>query len=216
MTASGNTTNGDGPQLILASKSSSRQAMLRDAGIAFEARPASVDERALERALGDASPDDIALALAEAKALALPRAELSRADNLVLGSDSLVVVDGRRFDKPASRENAAEHLRFFSGREMHLHSAAAIARDGEIVWRHTSLARLLVRELSDAFIEDYLAAEWPEVGYCVGVFRIEARGVHLFERIDGDHFTVLGMPLLAVLAALRDLGALRELSGNGL
>ncbi|TIX49141.1 Maf family protein [Alteraurantiacibacter aquimixticola] len=189
--------------IVLASKSASRKAMLTDAGVAFEAMPADVDERAIEEGLGDAPPDEVALALAWAKALAVPEKE-----RLVLGSDSLVVVDGKRFDKPASRENAAEHLRFFSGKAMQLHSAAALARGGEIVWSHAALARLHLRELSEEFIASYLDAEWPEVGYCVGVFRIEALGVQLFDRIEGDHFTVLGMPLLHVLGALRDQGEL--------
>jgi septum formation protein len=127
---------------------------------------------------------------------------------LVLGSDSLVEVDGRRFDKPESRDQAADHLRSFSDKEMRLHSAAALARDGEVRWRHAALARLTVRALSDAFIEDYLSHEWPAVSGCVGVFRIEARGVQMFKAIEGDHFTVLGMPLLAVLGALRDAGEL--------
>ncbi|HEX4849057.1 MAG TPA: Maf family protein, partial [Novosphingobium sp.] len=127
---------------------------------------------------------------------------------LVLGSDSLVEVDGRRFDKPASREDAAAHLRFFSGKVMQLHSAAALARDGGVIWRHGALARLRVRALSEQFITSYLGHEWPAVGACVGVFRIEARGVQLFESIEGDHFTVLGMPLLPVLGALRQHGNL--------
>lgn len=189
--------------LVLASKSASRAAMLRAAGVAFEARPAAVDERALEASLHGARPDQIALALAEAKALAVADGERP-----VLGSDSLVVVGERRFDKPASREEAAGHLRDFSGRVMQLHSAAAIARGGAIVWRHAALATLQVRVLSDEFIESYLDAEWPAVSHCVGVFRIEGPGVQLFERIEGDQFTVLGMPLLAVLGALRDLGEL--------
>ncbi len=189
--------------LVLASKSASRAAMLRAAGVAFEARPAAVDERALEASLHGARPDQIALALAEAKALAVADGERP-----VLGSDSLVVVGERRFDKPASREEAAGHLRDFSGRVMQLHSAAAIARGGAIVWRHGALATLQVRVLSDEFIESYLDAEWPAVSHCVGVFRIEGPGVQLFERIEGDQFTVLGMPLLAVLGALRDLGEL--------
>ena len=189
--------------IILASKSESRQAMLRDADIAFEARPADLDERAIEARLEGAEPDAVALALAQAKALAVEETTLP-----VLGSDSLVVVEGQRFDKPTDRENAAEHLRFFSGKIMQLHSAAAIARSGELVWKHAALAKLHVRELSDAFIESYLDREWPEVGYCVGVFRIEALGVQLFDRIEGDHFTVLGMPLLPVLGALREMGEL--------
>ena len=189
--------------LVLASRSASRAAMLTAAGVAIEARPAAVDERALEASLQGARPDQVALALAEAKALAIEEEHRP-----VLGSDSLVVVGERRFDKPASRNEAAEHLREFSGRVMQLHSAAAIARDGKIVWRHAALATLQVRPLSEAFIESYLDAEWPEVGHCVGVFRIEAIGVQLFERIEGDHFTVLGMPLLAVLGALRETGEL--------
>ena len=189
--------------IVLASRSASRQAMLRAAGVAFEAVPANVDERALEASLGGAPAAQVALSLAEAKALAV------RADTrLVLGSDSLLVVDGARFDKPADRGEAAAHLRAFSGRTMHLHSAAALARNGEIVWRHAAEARLHVRELSESFIAGYLDAEWPQVGHCVGVFRIEALGPQLFEWIDGDHFTVLGMPLLPVLGVLRDLGEL--------
>ena len=189
--------------IILASQSASRQAMLRAAGVAFEARPARLDERALEAGLTGAPPAEVALALAEAKALAV-----DGAGSLVLGSDSLVVSGGQRFDKPATRAEAAQHLRQFSGREMHLHSAAALARDGAIVWRHASLAVLQVRPLSESFIASYLDMEWPEVSYCVGVFRIEGPGVQLFETIEGDHFTVLGMPLLGVLGALRDLGEL--------
>jgi septum formation protein len=189
--------------IILASKSASRQAMLTAAGVAFEARPAELDERAIESALGDALPGEVALALARNKALAVDEAV-----GLVLGSDSLVVCDGRRFDKPASREDAAAHLRFFSGKAMELHSAAALARGGAVVWDHAAVVRLHVRDLSDDFIASYLAAEWPEVGYCVGVFRIEAMGVQLFDSIEGDHFTVLGMPLLPVLGALRDMGVL--------
>ena len=188
------------PTLVLASQSASRRAMLDAAGIVHEAIPAHVDERAIEAALADAPAPDIALALADAKALAI-----TALGRLVLGSDSLVVVDGRRFDKPTSRDNAADHLRFFSGKVMELHSAAAIARDGAIVWRHADVVRLHVRPLTEAFIATYLDAEWPHVAGCVGVFRIEARGVQLFERIDGDHFTVLGMPLLPVLGALRGL-----------
>lgn len=188
--------------IILASQSASRRAMLEAAGVSFTALPAHVDERAIEARLGDAAPDAVALALAGAKALAVAP---QRPGELVLGSDSLVDVDGRRFDKPKSREDAAAHLRFFSGKVMRLHSAAALARDGEVVWQTAAMASLHVITLSDAFIEDYLTAEWPAVAGCVGVFRIEARGVQLFERIEGDHFTVLGMPLLPVLGALREL-----------
>lgn len=191
-----------GTGIVLASNSASRKAMLDAAGVAYEARGADVDERALEAEMEGADPAEIAQALAAAKAAAVAD------ERLVLGSDSLVEVDGRRFDKPASREQAAEHLRFFSGKVMTLHSAAALAKDGQIVWVGSDFARLRVRELSEEFIEAYLDAEWPEVSYCVGVFRIEGPGVQLFESIMGDQFTVLGMPLLQVLDALREEGAL--------
>lgn len=187
--------------IVLASKSASRRTMLEAAGVEFVARPAALDERALEAELGQVPPACIALALAEAKALSVDGGPYP-----VLGSDSVVSVEGLRFDKPASRAQAAEHLRFFSGRTMELHSGAALAVGSRLVWSEVAEARLVVRDLSEDFITRYLAAEWPEVGQCVGVFRIEALGVQLFERIEGDMFTVLGMPLLAVLAALRDMG----------
>ncbi len=190
--------------LVLASQSASRRAMLTDAGVPFTARPADVDERALEDALIDAEPRAVALALARAKALAVAEGGA----DWVLGSDSLVSVAGRRFNKPRSLEEAAAHLRFFSGKVMELHSAAALARGAQVDWDHADVARLQVRELSDAFIEGYLATEWPAVSGCVGVFRIEALGVQLFDSIDGNHFTVLGMPLLPVLGALRQRGVL--------
>nr|WP_166177713.1 Maf family protein [Altererythrobacter segetis] len=186
--------------IILASKSASRRTMLGAAGVEFELRPAAIDERALEAELGDADPATVAMALAEAKALSV-----EGRGRPVLGSDSVVSVGGRRFNKPASRTQAAEHLQFFSGKRMELHSAAAIAVGGHLRWSDVARATLQVRELSDDFIERYLVAEWPEVGQCVGVFRIESLGVQLFESIEGDMFTVLGMPLLPVLGALREL-----------
>ena len=191
-----------GSGIVLASNSASRKAMLEAAGVAFTAEAADVDERALEAEMEGAEPAEIAQALAAAKATAVT------AGGLVLGSDSLVEVEGRRFDKPQSREQAAEHLRFFSDKVMTLHSAAALAREGQIVWVGSDFARLRVRELSEDFIEAYLDAEWPAVSYCVGVFRMEGPGVQLFESIMGDQFTVLGMPLLQVLDALREEGGL--------
>src|SRR5690606_31319931 len=175
--------------IVLASKSASRRTMLGAAGVDFEVRPAAIDERALEARMEGAGPGDIALALAEAKALSV-----EGGGHPVLGSDSVVSVGGRRFDKPSSRADAAEHLRFFSGRTLELHSAAALALGGRVEWTHLAQATLKVRVLSSEFIETYLAAEWPEVSQCVGVFRIEARGPQLFESIEGDMFTVLGMP----------------------
>ncbi|AWW73214.1 septum formation protein Maf [Erythrobacter sp. KY5] len=193
------------PELVLASKSASRRAMLDAAGVPYRAVPAELDERAIEAGLLDASAPEIAEALSVAKAAALAP---DFPDAIVLGSDSLVVVDGERFDKPTSRENAAEHLRFFSGKVLELHSAAALVRKATCEWSYADCARLAVRDLSDDFIEHYLRQEWPEVGYTVGCFRIEAMGVQLFESIEGDQFTVLGMPLLAVLEALREHGVL--------
>lgn len=191
--------------IILASQSPSRRAMLEAAGVPFAAIPAHLDERRIEAELAGAAPGEVALALAAAKASAVSR---EHPGALVLGSDSLVEVDGRRFDKPAGRDEAATHLRFFSGKVMRLHSAAALVRDGTVEWSEAAVASLHVIPMSDRFIADYLDAEWPAVAGCVGVFRIEARGVQLFERIEGDHFTVLGMPLLPVLGALRRLGVL--------
>lgn len=192
--------------LVLASKSLSRRAMLDAAGVAYRSIPAELDERALEAGLVNASPAEVAEALAVAKAAAVASLQ---PDALVLGSDSLVVCAGRRFDKPASRDEAAEHLQFFSGRVMELHSGAALVRGQTCEWSHSALARLHVRELSEDFIVHYLDQEWPEVSHTVGCFRIEAMGVQLFKQVEGDHFTILGMPLLAVLGALRDAGVLR-------
>ncbi|MDP3552047.1 MAG: nucleoside triphosphate pyrophosphatase [Novosphingobium sp.] len=191
--------------LILASQSASRKAMLQDAGVPFEARGSDVDEGAIKRELIGVPGCQIAGVLAEAKAVGVSLAAPGR---LVLGGDSLVEVCGRQFDKPVSRDNAVEHLEFFSGKEMHLHSAAVLMRDGAVVWKTCETAKLQVRTLSPGFIQSYIDREWPAVAGCVGVFRIEALGVQLFEQIDGSHFTVLGMPLLALLGALRAQGEL--------
>lgn len=193
------------PGLILASKSASRRAMLDAAGVRYDAIPADIDERAVEAGLAGEPPAKIAEALSVAKAAAIAGQHPGK---LVLGSDSLVVVAGRRFDKPGSREEAADHLRFFSGKPLELYSAAALVRGDACLWSAPSAARLHVRDLSEAFIAHYLEHEWPAVGHTVGVFRIEAMGVQLFERIEGDQFTILGMPLLGVLEALRKEGAL--------
>lgn len=175
--------------------------MLEAAGVAFEVAPARLDEGALKARLHE--PADIARALAEAKAVEVSH---GRAGDWVIGSDSVVSADGRLFSKPADRAEATDHLRAFSGRQMVLTSAVALARDGVADWSHVESARLHVRPLSPDFISAYLEAEWPEVGYTVGVFRLEGRGVQLFERIEGDHFTILGMPLLPLLGALRERG----------
>ena len=193
--------------IVLASKSASRRAMLDAAGVAYRVHPANIDERAVEAKHEGADPGSVSVSLSVAKAQAVSTAEPGA---LVLGSDSLIVCDGQRFDKPADREAAVAHLRFFSGKVMQLHSAAALVRDGQPIWQADAMAALHVRDLSDEFIETYLDAEWPEVAGCVGVFRIEALGVQLFDQIEGDQFTVLGMPLLPVLGALRSYGELPQ------
>ncbi|WP_338467289.1 Maf family protein [Novosphingobium sp. ZN18A2] len=189
--------------IVLASQSASRKAMLDAAGVPYEARTSSCDEAELKRELIAVPASEIALVLAEAKAMCV---SVSMPGRLVLGGDSLVEVGGRLFDKPKDRKEAAEHLRFFSGKEMHLVAAAALLRDGRVTWRHADVAKLRVRQLTDSFIDSYLDSEWPAVSGCVGVFRIEALGVQLFENIEGSHFTVLGMPLLPLLGALREAG----------
>ena len=177
--------------------------MLEQAGVPFTVEPAQVDEAAYKSRFH--RPSEIAVALAEAKAVSVSQL---RPEVVTIGSDSVVSVDGKLFDKPRNREEAAMHLRHFSGKKMILTSAAALARGGRVEWSHCDEARLEVRQLSDAFIEEYLKAEWPDVGYCVGVFRLEGRGVQLFDSIDGSFFTILGMPLLPLLGQLRENGAL--------
>ena len=185
--------------LILASASSIRATMLDAAGVVYQVQPAGIDEASVKAAhQGDAA--SLTTELASAKAVAV--SALRRGD-WVIGSDSVVTVGGRGFDKPRDRAEAAAHLRTFSGQPMILTSAAALAHGGKVDWTDVKSARLDVRELSDAFIQSYLDAEWPEVSNCVGVFRMEGRGVQLFEGMDGDYFTILGMPLLPLLGALR-------------
>jgi septum formation protein len=194
--------------LVLASQSASRQAMLTAAGVPFEAVAAHVDEAAAKASLGRERPRDLADALAELKAI---KVSSQRPDALVLGSDSLAVLDdGAVLDKPGSREDARDHLRRMSGRRHDLVSAAVVAEGGRPVWRHVEAARIVVRPLSDAFIEGYLDAEWPAIAGCVGCYRVEGPGVQLFDRIEGSQFTVLGMPLLPVLGYLRERGVLTK------
>ena len=192
--------------LILASQSPSRRAMLTAAGVPFTAEAAGVDETAAKASLAGLSPRDLADALAELKAL---KVSIRHPQALVLGSDSIVALaDGSLLDKPESRDQAADHLARMSGGTHKLWSAAVVAEGGTPVWRHVEAATLHVRPLSYSFIERYLDAEWPSVAGCVGVFRIEGPGVQLFDRIEGSHFTVLGLPLIPVLGFLRTRGAL--------
>ncbi len=196
-------------KLILASTSPARRAMLDAAGVPFEAVAPQVDEVELKRALlqEGASPRSLADALAEAKAVKLSRR--LGPDVLVLGADQVLEDPGGfALDKPESLAAAAEQLRTLRGRKHKLFSAAVIAEDGRAVWRDVGKAKLKVRDFSDAFLADYLAREGEAVLGCIGSYRLEALGAQLFTDIDGDHFTILGLPLLAVLDYLRVRGVI--------
>ncbi len=189
--------------LVLASGSLSRREMLSAAGVAFEVQPAAVDERAIEAGLGDRSAEAVALALAEAKALAVSRL---RPGALVLGSDSLVEVDGRRFDKPSSREDAADTL-CGSSRAKRWRSTAPPRWPAMVwfVWSHGDACDAAsARRFPKSFIESYLAAEWPAVAAASGCSGSRRWACNCSKAIEGSHFTVLGMPLLPVLGALRE------------
>lgn len=190
-------------RLILASQSSGRRAVLEAAGVTFEAVSPGVDEEAAKQSLRGEGlrARDMADALAELKALKISR---TRNADLVLGCDSVVELqDGRLLDKAETREEAAQHLRMLSGRRHYLHSAAVVAEAGRPVWRTVDRTTMHVRTLSDSFIETYLNREWEQARWCVGVYRIEGPGAQLFSRIEGSHFTVIGLPLLQLLDYLR-------------
>jgi septum formation protein len=197
--------------LVLASQSASRRAMLSAAGVPHEAVAAQVDEASAKESLiaSQVAPRDLADALAELKALKALKVSGLAPQALVLGCDSVVALDdGSLLDKPVSREDAAEQLRRMSGRHHDLYSAAVIAEGRRPVWRHVDRARMQVRTLSEAFIQEYLDAEWPAIGGCVGCYRIEGRGAQLFARTEGSHFTILGLPLLPLLDYLRVRGVM--------
>jgi septum formation protein len=191
--------------LILASSSAARAALLRGAGLDFEVAPADLDEGALKTALLADGVDarDLADALAEAKAVKVSR----RRPGLVLGADQTLEFDGEVFDKPGTLAEAAEVLRRLRGRSHRLHAAVVAARDGVPLWRIVRTAALHMRDFSEEFLGHYLAAEGEALLGCVGAYRLEGRGAQLFTRIEGDFFTVLGLPLLEVLDLLRRQGA---------
>ena len=188
-------------RLILASQSAGRRALLAGAGVPFETIAPGMDEDAAKASLKDLKARDLADALAELKALKVSTRQPS---SLVLGCDSVVELqDGRMLDKATNREEAADHLRLLSNRRHYLHSAAVIAENGSAVWRVVDRVTMHVRALSEAFVEDYLDREWEQARWCVGVYRVEGPGAQLFTRIDGSHFTVIGLPLLPLLDYLR-------------
>lgn len=195
----------DAPPLVLASQSAARAMLLRGAGLRFEARPARVDEDSIKRAMRaeGATAADTALALAGFKAQRIrdPAA-------LVIGADQLLVCGDAWFDKPDGMDGARDHLQRLRGREHCLVTAVVCHRGGAEVWRHVATPRLQMRGFSDAFLDDYLAAEGDAVLRSVGAYRLEGLGVHLFDRVEGEHSAILGLPLLPLLGFLRQHGVL--------
>jgi len=186
--------------LILASQSPARRALLANAGISFEAIPAAIDERAVQQISGLSAPGDVAALLAREKALSV---SMGHAGRFVVGADQTLALGERLFSKPADRAQAADQLRALAGRCHELHSAVAVARDGKILFADASTARMTMRRLGEAMIDAYLDQAGDIVTSSVGAYQLEGLGVHLFERIEGDHFTILGLPLLQLLAFLR-------------
>ena len=193
--------------LILASQSPFRRMLMANAGLSFQAIAADIDERAIEEELEHLapSPSDVALHLAEAKAQEVVR---RYPGHLVIGSDQTLSLDDRVFHKPRDRAEAREHLRALSGRTHALNSAIAISFDGETRWRHVSTARLTMRLLSDGFIDRHLARVGDSALGSVGAYQLEGEGIQLFEKIEGDYFTVIGLPMLPLLAKLREMDAI--------
>jgi septum formation protein len=191
--------------LVLASSSPARVAVLAAAGVVFAVRPAAIDERAVEAPLTarGGTPAEAAATLAEAKALAVSR---EAPGALVIGADQTLDVEGARLTKPGSLADARDQLARLSGRTHALNSAVAVARDGVVLWRHGDVARLTMRTLSAGAIDAYLAEVGDKALLSVGAYQIEGPAVRLFERIDGDFFTILGLPLLPLLAYLRSEG----------
>ena len=196
------------PVLVLASKSAARAALMRGAGLDFTTASAGVDEDLVKHGLlgRGASPREVAHVLAEEKAKACSLRE----PGLVVGADQTLDLEGRLMDKPATIEEARRHLLDMLGREHRLHSGVAVAEAGEIVFTTVETAVLKVRAFSDAWLDRYLDRNGAQILSCVGAYQLEGEGVQLFERIEGDYFVILGLPLLSLLSFLRDRGALPE------
>ena len=193
-------------RLTLASQSAARRKLLADVGLSFDAVPSHVDEDSLKAGLlaRGRSPSEIALALAEAKAVDVSR----HTPGLVIGADQTLDFKGWLYDKPRDLDELRTHLTAFRGNPHHLHAAVALAEGGVIVWRTIETATLHVREFSDDFLDAYLEREGAAVLGCVGGYRIEGEGLQLFERIKGDYFTILGLPMLGLMDELRTQGLL--------
>lgn len=194
------------PPLILASQSRARQAVLTGAGVTFEALPAELDERAIEADSGLTAPGDVAECLARAKASVVSALHPGR---YVIGADQTLALGSRRFSKPADRAVAADQIATLAGNTHELHAAVAVVHDGQVMFSHVSIARMTMRPLSRNTIDAYLVEAGDAVLGSVGAYQLEGLGVHLFERIEGDYFTILGLPLLPLLAFLRSRNLLR-------
>jgi septum formation protein len=193
--------------LVLASKSAPRRAMLEAAGIPIEVRPADIDERAVERNAVANAAGEVAALLAREKARAI---SIGMAGRLVLGADQTLVMGHQRFDKPADITAARAQLRMLAGKTHELDSAIAFVRDGKVLGEALQIARMTMRAFSEAFLDAYLEAAGSAVTASVGAYQLERYGVHLFERVEADHFTILGLPLLAALDFLRQEGSLAD------
>jgi septum formation protein len=191
--------------LVLASQSRARQMLLANAGLGFAAVPADIDERAIQQQSGLLEPGKIAALLAQEKARFV---SAKMPDRHVIGADQTLALGTRLFSKPAGRASAAEQLRTLAGNTHELHSAVAVACGGKILFSEISTAHMTMRPLSGEEIRTYLDAAGAAVTTSVGAYQLEGLGVHLFERIEGDHFTILGLPLLPLLAFLREQGLL--------
>jgi septum formation protein len=193
--------------LVLASRSAVRRTLLEAAGVPVETCPADIDERGVEAGAPLKAPVAIAALLAREKASVIAGRNRGR---LVLGADQTLSLDGRRFTKPADRAAARAQLRALSGRSHELYSAIAFVRDDVVLFEHVGVARLTMRTVSDRFLDDYLDAVGDAATASVGAYQLEGVGIQLFERLDGDYFTVLGLPLLTALDFLRRHGCLAQ------
>jgi septum formation protein len=187
--------------LVLASQSRARQMLLGNAGLAFQAVPADVDERTIQQKSGLLKPGEIAALLAQEKALLISG---KMPDRHVIGADQTLALGQRMFSKPESRAGAAEQLRALAGNTHELYSAVAVARDGKILFSGVEIARMTMRRLTAEEIDGYLDMAGDAVTASVGAYQLEGLGVHLFDRVEGDHFTILGLPLLPLLVFLRE------------
>lgn len=194
-------------QIILASTSRYRAAILENAGLQFEAKASGIDERAVEATIekSGAAPDDLAAILAETKTVAVSE---TLSDAVVIGCDQVLSLDGEVLHKCQTMEDARRRLLQLSGRTHHLNTAAAIAIGGETVWRHVEICSMTMRKLDPGFVGRHLAAVGDDVLNSVGAYHYEGQGIQLFDKIDGDYFSIVGLPLLALLGKLRELGAI--------